>query len=94
MSGALILSLYVQPGASKTEVCGVHDDRIKIRLKAPPVDGKANQALCAFLAEEFDVKKSQVVLKSGETSRLKTFEILEVKQIPQWYQDSVIGGLK
>ena len=46
MSENLILSLYIQPGASKTEVCGEHNGRIKIRLKAPPVDGKANQALC------------------------------------------------
>ena len=84
MSNSIILFLYIQPGASKTEVCGNHDGRIKIRLKAPPVEGKANQMLCAFLAETFDVKKSQVVLKSGETSRLKTIEILGAKKMPEW----------
>lgn len=51
MSNSITLSLYIQPGASKTEVCGNHDGRVKIRLKAPPVESKANQALCVFLAE-------------------------------------------
>ena len=94
MSDILTLLLYVQPGASRTEVCGEHDGRIKIRLKAPPVDGKANQALCVFLAEAFGVKKSQVVLKSGETSRLKMIEIVMASQMPEWYQNSSIRSLK
>lgn len=85
MSNHLVLLLYVQPGASNTQVCGEHDGRIKIRLKAPPVDGKANEALCAFLAEAFGVRKAQVVVCAGETSRLKTVEITDAKKTPEWF---------
>ncbi len=45
------------------------------RVQAPPVDGKANEAVVRLLAERFDVPKSRIALVSGETSRLKTFEI-------------------
>jgi uncharacterized protein len=81
----ITLLLYVQPGAKKTEVSGEFDDRIRVRLKAPPVDGKANEALCEFLAEAFDVKRSQVILKLGEKSRYKTLEILGSTKRPEWY---------
>lgn len=69
------LTLHVQPGAKKTEIAGEHGDALKIRLAAPPVDGKANQALLSYLAERFDVPQRQVVLKQGETSRRKVVEI-------------------
>ena len=81
----MTLLLYIQPGAKKTEVSGEHDERIRIRLKAPPVEGKANQALCAFLAKEFGVRQSDVVLRLGEKSRYKTIEIMNAKQMPNWY---------
>jgi uncharacterized protein (TIGR00251 family) len=61
----------VQPGARKTEWVGVHGDAIRLKLSAPPVDGKANQALLRFLADSFDVPLRQVELKSGESSRRK-----------------------
>lgn len=69
------LHLHVQPGAKKTEVAGLHGDCLKIRLAAPPVDGKANECLIKALAGWFGVPQRQVVLKSGETSRRKTVEI-------------------
>lgn len=69
------LTLHIQPGAKKTEIAGEHGDALKIRLAAPPVDGKANQALLSYLAERFDVPQRQVVLKQGETSRRKVVEI-------------------
>lgn len=70
-NGAFQLDLMVQPGARKTEWVGVHGDAIRVRLAAPPVDGKANQALLKFLADAFDVPLRQVELKSGDTSRRK-----------------------
>ena len=73
--GSLFLTLHVQPGAKKTEVAGEHGDALKIRLAAPPVDGKANAALLAFIAERLGVSKSTVTLKSGQTSRRKVLEI-------------------
>ena len=72
---ALTLCLHVQPGAKKTEVVGVHGDALKIRLAAPPVDGKANQCLLKFIAQQLDIGKSSVVLISGETARAKRLRI-------------------
>lgn len=72
-SKGTLLKLHVQPGASKTEVAGLHGDALKVRVQAPPVDGKANQALVGFLAEIFQIPKKQVHLLSGETGRQKSF---------------------
>jgi uncharacterized protein (TIGR00251 family) len=65
----------VQPGAKRTEVAGLHGDALKIRLAAPPVEGKANQALIAWLAEVFAVPERRVRLLRGEKSREKVVEI-------------------
>jgi uncharacterized protein (TIGR00251 family) len=73
--GGLILSLRVQPGAKKTAFAGYHGDAVKVRLAAPPVDGKANAALCAFLAEVCGVPKSAVNLLAGAASRNKRVSI-------------------
>ena len=69
------LSVYVQPGAKKTEHSGMHDGRPKIRLNAPPVDGAANDELVKFVAKVLGLSKSSVKLVSGHASRLKTLEI-------------------
>ena len=73
--GRTTLTLHIQPGAKKTEVAGLHGDALKIRLAAPPVDGKANAALLAFVAERLGIAKSSVSLKSGQTSRRKVLEV-------------------
>ena len=69
--GSLVVSLHIQPGAKETEIAGLHGEALKIRLAAPPVDGKANAALVAFLAKTCGVPRSAVALVSGETSRSK-----------------------
>ena len=66
------LRIRVQPRARKSEVVGLHGGALKIRLQAPPVDGKANQALLRFLADRLGVAASAVRLVSGEKSRDKT----------------------
>lgn len=73
-TGVLLL-LHVQPGASKTSIRGLHQDRLKISVQAPPVEGAANEAMIQFLAKIADVSKSKVHLISGDTSRLKNFWI-------------------
>lgn len=73
--GRLTLTLHIQPGAKKTEFAGLHGDALKIRLAAPPVDGKANEALVRFVAEALGLPKSAVHLKSGQTSRRKVLEV-------------------
>lgn len=73
--GSLILNLHVQPGAKCTGFAGLYGGSAKLRLSAPPVDGKANAALCVFLAEICGAPKSDVQLLGGETSRTKRVRI-------------------
>jgi len=77
-----IVDLHVQPRASKDEFAGLFDGRVKVRVKASPVDGKANEHLIAFLAKQFEVAKSQVLLVRGESARDKRFRIRKPKSIP------------
>ena len=74
-NGRITLTLHIQPGAKKTEFTGLHGDALKIRLAAPPVDGKANAALISFVAESLHLPKAAVTLKSGQTSRRKVLEL-------------------
>lgn len=67
----MILELHVQPGASRTEFAGRYGERIKVRLAARAVDGKANEALIEFLAEHYRVPRSRVRIASGLKSRQK-----------------------
>ena len=78
----LILSCKLQPKAAKDELVGEHGDQIKIRITAPPVDGKANQHLTRFLAKSFGVSKSQVVIETGELNRSKILRICSPRKIP------------
>jgi uncharacterized protein (TIGR00251 family) len=71
----LILSVYVQPRASKNQICGIQGEELKIRLTSPPVDGAANKLCREFVANLFDVAKSSVEIISGETSRHKRLRI-------------------
>jgi len=65
----------LQPRASRNEIAGVHDGALRIRLHAPPVDGAANEALVAFLAERLAVPRRGVRIVTGATSRTKIIEI-------------------
>ncbi len=78
----LILDCHLQPKASTDEFAGLHGERLKIRLTAPPVEGKANAHLLAFLGKAFGVAKSQVVLESGELNRQKRVRIRAPQKLP------------
>ena len=69
--GSLLLSLYVQPKSGRDAIVGLHGDALKLRLSAPPVDGRANKALIAFWAKSLKIPKSAVTIKSGRQSRMK-----------------------
>jgi len=71
----VILEVRVIPRAKKNEFGGERDGRHVVRLAAPPIDGAANEALVAFLAEHFGVPRSRVTILSGERSRNKRVEI-------------------
>ena len=74
-TGALVLTLHVHPGAKRTEIAGLHDNALRVRLAAPPVDGKANAELRRFLADAFGVPLRNVALVRGETSRDKIVRV-------------------
>jgi len=63
--------LYCQPGARQTQCVGLHDGLPKIQLKAPPVDGQANQALVNYLAARCQLPKSAVTIDKGTSARIK-----------------------
>lgn len=71
----MILQVYIQPGAKKNEIVGLHNGALKIKIKAPPVDGKANETLIDFLADFFGVPKKRLEIISGEKSRNKKISI-------------------
>jgi uncharacterized protein (TIGR00251 family) len=75
MTASARISVYVQPRASKTIIAGMHDGCVKIRLAAPPVDGAANAALVAFVAEQLRIAKSRVRVVTGLSSRRKVVEV-------------------
>ncbi len=78
----LILSLRVQPRSRKDEFIAPHGDHYKVRITAPPVEGKANDHLLRFLAKSFGVKRSEVSMQSGQTSRNKLFRIHSPVRLP------------
>ena len=79
----LTLTLHVQPGAKRTDVAGLHGEALKIRLAAPPIEGRANEALLKFIAESFGVPMRQVELKQGGQSRHKVVAITGSKVEPE-----------
>jgi uncharacterized protein len=79
----LTLTLHIQPGAKRTDVAGLHGEALKIRLAAPPIEGRANEALLKFIAESFGVPLRQVELKQGGQSRHKVVAITGSKINPE-----------
>jgi len=84
----LILTLQVQPKASRDQLVGPLEDAFKVRITAPPVDGKANAHLIKYLAKAFGVPRAQVMLEAGETARRKRVRICDPQTLPP-----PLGGL-
>ncbi|KFC78171.1 MULTISPECIES: DUF167 family protein YggU [Buttiauxella] len=78
----LVLRLYIQPKASRDSIIGLHGDELKVAITAPPIDGKANAHLVKYLAKQFKVAKSQVLLEKGELGRHKQIKIINPQHIP------------
>jgi len=70
-----LLAVHAQPGAKRTEISGLHDDALRVRVAAPPTEGRANDELVAFLAAALGIPKRSVVVVKGERSRRKTVSI-------------------
>ncbi|HIF51126.1 MAG TPA: YggU family protein [Thiotrichaceae bacterium] len=83
----LLLKLHVQPRAKENSITGIHGEMLKLKIKSPPVDNKANKEIVSYLAKEFNVTKSSVELISGQISRDKRFLIKEAKVFPKWFKE-------
>ena len=79
----LILHCHLQPKAANDEIVGVHDGRLKIRITAPPVDGKANQHIINWFSKLFKVPKGDIKILQGELGRQKTLLIHAPKVLPE-----------
>ena len=79
----ITLTVYVQPGARRTEIDGVHGGALKVKLAERAIEGRANAALAVFIAQSFDVPPKRVRVLHGEKSRRKVVEILEPGRQPE-----------
>jgi uncharacterized protein len=75
VDGGVSVAVHVQPRAGQTQITGRHGDALRIRVAAPPVDGRATEAARAALAAALGVAPSSVTLVAGERSRLKRFRV-------------------
>jgi hypothetical protein len=78
----LLLAVHIQPRSSRDCIDGTHGDRLKIRITAPPADGRANEHLVRFLAGEFGVPRRRVTLLAGTSARAKRIRIERPARIP------------
>ena len=73
---AIFLSIYIQPNAKENAIVGLYDAKLKIKIAALAVDGKANKTLCIFISKQFLVPQSHVTIIKGENTRIKTIKIM------------------
>jgi len=88
-AGGVTFTVRAVPRARKNEIVGIHGDALKVRLTAPPVEGRANEALIAFLAKRLGVRKSQVEIVVGATSRRKMIRVIGL--LGQEVEEGLLG---
>jgi uncharacterized protein (TIGR00251 family) len=91
LPGGVRIALQITPNAKKTEVIGVLDDALKLKLQAQPIEGKANEALVKFLAAALSVPKSAVTITHGHTSKRKLIEVKSVTLTPEAVAVLLVG---
>lgn len=79
--GAITLKVHLVPRAARDEIVGLHGDAIKVKVKAPPVKGKANEALQSFIAEKLQIPPSRVEIIAGQLGREKLLRINGVSRV-------------
>jgi len=78
INGGVVFTAKIVPGSSRTAVCGLLDEMLKIKVSAPPEKGKANKSLLDFLAKQLGVKRNAVSIISGKTSAVKSVQVLGI----------------
>lgn len=81
--GDLILHVKIQPGASRSEFAGLHGEKLKVRIHAPAIEGRANDELVAFLCHSFATSKSRISIEHGALGKMKTLRIQAADQLPE-----------
>jgi uncharacterized protein len=81
----LILQIHLQPGAKKDAYGNLFNNRLRIKIKAPPVAGKANKYLINLLAGEFNTAMTRIKITHGQTAREKTVQIQAPNKLPEWF---------
>ena len=82
------IRIKAQPAASKNEFCEIYgEDAIKIRIKAPAVEGAANKELIKFLSKSFKVSKSDIIFKTGQNSKIKIIEFPLTEKFEEWIKN-------
>jgi len=81
------LFISARPASSKNEIVGIFNDTLKIKVKAPAVEGAANKELVKFISKQFKVPKSEVLFISGETSKRKCIRLPRTKQLESWIEE-------
>lgn len=87
-----LIDVRVQPRASRSEFAGLHGARLRVRLQAPPVDGRANAALVEFIAAACDLPRSRVTLDRGATSRDKCVRLHGIAILPAALQRALTAS--
>jgi uncharacterized protein len=89
-----VLRVHVQPGAGRSAFVGKHGDALKVRVAAPPVEGRANEALLVLFAHDLGLKPDQVTLLSGESSRAKRVRVtgIEPDELRRLLDEAVAAG--
>ena len=88
----ILLRVRAVPNGRRDEIVGVVDGALKVKLSAPPVDGKANDALLRLVVQEFGVRRSQVRVRAGSTARRKTVQISGIDAPPTSLSRRVEGS--
>ena len=83
----------MQPNAKSDELVGEYNNKLKVRITAPPVDNKANKHLLNFLAKVFAVSTSRVTLLKGESQRTKQVKVLSPKKLPELIKSATQAGI-
>ncbi|HAT34065.1 MAG TPA: hypothetical protein DCW29_25450 [Janthinobacterium sp.] len=91
LPGGVRVAVQITANAKKTEVIGVLDDVLKVKLHAQPIEGKANEALIRFLADTLSVPRSAITLTHGHTNKRKLLEIMSLKLSPEAVTRLLLG---
>ena len=91
LPGGVRIAVQITPNAKQTEVTGVFDDALRLKLQAPPIDGKANEALVKFLAATLSLPKSAVTITHGHTNKRKLIEVKCATLTPEAVEALLVG---